>query len=853
MKKVFLSLSYVDADFVRKVHSRLPKGLAYFYEKSFDNGELLLEAMERAVPDAALFVFFASPSALISPWVGFELDAARVKHIVDSNHRILIFPTHPDVTHSSLPKWMKDYWVPRAGMTAGDISRYITATLLDSGGGISGNTVKVVGRGATKDRYEQIVADHLARNQKTPSIYLLGGFRGIGRRTFASYFIRHSLEADINLRYGPTFSLPQEADLIDLYASIRSEVSPFEGIDAAKADLNAFRSVTFDEQIDEIYRQLSHFFNLNQAVTIVSAGGFFEDKGAPKSWVASFLSKMPENGTMFLISNRLFEQDFVERLGTMVQMRLEELSAKNIETLMIYTASRLGIDGFEPPRSLIPSIGGHPDVANAAVRLIGLKGSHIVERDPAQIFNLQTTILGEVVQPENFTPMELKILQILGWVPSLQSKLLEKIVAPSAEDGEDFINSINSLILSCLITINNQHYSISSSIRSIFRRFNPAPHDLISFFSKVLRREWNESQISGEFNLSLFEAFLFMHALEGSSLPKELRDLVTPGTLADLVREAYARGKDDEDQDALKRVISWGTLAEEMPMSSATKEEILSTMARALIRLGSYVEAGKLIDRIRDAGFRSSLFLRGHLLRKRERYSEAIPLLQESVRERKYYRSAIHELALCFKRTGAMDSLKSLLEEHGAVVGDSAMFADFQIGIDLARGNLQVAESSIEALRKMPEDEGKSDLRLAQLLLKRQQFKPAIRLLSTILNNGKRSSFHARCLRAVSAAKDGDFQLATSDVEFLKGLPGRANAVLRIEAAVLAEKGQLDDAEMLLDQVTNPGPPDLLQRARVKELRANRPDTSFIDRKKLLDEANEIRAQHRTFLEYDLD
>jgi TIR domain len=190
MKKVFLSLSYVDADFVRKVHSRLPRGLAYFYERSFDNGESLIEAMGRAVPESAVFVFFASPCALSSPWVGFELDAARTKSIVDAHHRVLVFPTDSLVSHSDLPEWMRGFWIPKAGMTPGDIARYITATLLDLGASGSGTLVKVVGRGKTTDRYEQLIADHIVRKGKTPNVYLLGGFRGIGRRTFASQFIR---------------------------------------------------------------------------------------------------------------------------------------------------------------------------------------------------------------------------------------------------------------------------------------------------------------------------------------------------------------------------------------------------------------------------------------------------------------------------------------------------------------------------------------------------------------------------------------------------------------------------------------------------------------------------------------
>src|SRR2546426_11272726 len=95
--KVFLSLSYVDRSFVAAVRARLPAGLSYFYEQSFENGEQLVAAMERAASDSTLFVLFASKPAGESPWVRFEIERARIESIRRLNHRILIFPTNPDV------------------------------------------------------------------------------------------------------------------------------------------------------------------------------------------------------------------------------------------------------------------------------------------------------------------------------------------------------------------------------------------------------------------------------------------------------------------------------------------------------------------------------------------------------------------------------------------------------------------------------------------------------------------------------------------------------------------------------------------------------------------------------------
>ena len=302
--KVFLSLSHVDHDFVSQVRSRLPAGLAYFYEESFENGELLLSAMERAVKDAAIFVLFASKQGQSSPWVGFELAEARLQQIQKPHHRILVFPTGPDVGVADLPKWLRAYWVPHAGWTPADVARYITTVLLEPNVGLSAGAVRVIGRGKTLDRPEQITADHIARKRASPSVYFLSGFRGIGRRTFAAYYMRNALSADANLPYGPVLTLSPQADLADLHQALRIEISPTTHRDEAVREHQAFQRLDLPDKIKEIMRLMGHFGRLGQAITIVSAGRFFEDNGEPKDWVMPLLSSIPQSLTLFIVSNR---------------------------------------------------------------------------------------------------------------------------------------------------------------------------------------------------------------------------------------------------------------------------------------------------------------------------------------------------------------------------------------------------------------------------------------------------------------------------------------------------------------------------------------------------------------------
>jgi tetratricopeptide (TPR) repeat protein len=655
--KVFLSLSYINRDFVAEVRARLPTGLAYFYEESFENGELLLSAMERAVKDAAVFVLFASKRGQSSPWVAFEIAQARLQQIQTLHHRILVFPTDPDVKLADLPQWLRDHWIPQAGLSPADIARYITTVLLEPNLGLSAGAVRVIGRGKTLDRLEQIAADHIARTHLSPTVYLLSGFRGIGRRTFASYYMRNALSANANMPFGPALPLSPQADLADIHQALRTEISPTMHTDAALRERLAFQELSATEQINEIVRLISHFSQLGQAVTIISAGGFFEERGDPKEWFIPLLIAIPKSATLFVVSNRQIRPELLQGSANVVQMRVDELHDKDIRALMIFTAERLRVENFSISDELVRAIGGHADVANAAVRLAAVKGVHILERDPRQLFNIQNTILGESIEGDALTDSQRQILCLLSWVPALNGNLLERILIKSGVSNDDVLAALENLVLGCLVISSGPNFSISPSIRLLFRRFNVTPPELLRTFSAELFAEWRAAERQGQFRTDLFEAFVFMHSLEGKTLPRELLPLLTPGMLHDVIRNTYARGKDEADIETLERVILWGQIAEQMKMSEATREEILSTIARAQIRLGKFPDAEETINNMGSRRYRSVPFLLGHLYRRQEKYHKAVEMLVEAIRLNKFNRSAVHELALAYKKSGRLTAV----------------------------------------------------------------------------------------------------------------------------------------------------------------------------------------------------
>src|SRR5262249_16929258 len=153
----------------------------------------------------------------------------------------------------------------------------------------------------------------------------------------------------------------------DLFQALRTEISPVVSSDEAirEREREAFEQLPLGQQVGEVIRLIGHFSALGEAVTFVSAGGFFEDVGEPKDWVVPLLSSMPKTATLFVISNRQLPHETTEALSNVVQMRVDELDDKDIRTLMIRTAERMGLTNLSISDDLVRAIGGHADVANA--------------------------------------------------------------------------------------------------------------------------------------------------------------------------------------------------------------------------------------------------------------------------------------------------------------------------------------------------------------------------------------------------------------------------------------------------------------------------------------------------------
>jgi hypothetical protein len=162
-------------------------------------------------------------------------------------------------------------------------------------------------------------------------------------------------------------------------------------------------------------------------------------------------------------------------------------------------------------------LGGHPGIAKAATRLVARRGTLILNNNMNELLKMQEEVLGDNLNSAHLIPLEKDILSILSWVPQLEGSVLGEVF----EGSVGFIDILSTLILACLVEVSGSNYLISSPIRMLFRRKHGyGSTELRARFSAVLRKAWERSKSSDEFNIELFDALVYMLALEGGATPR---------------------------------------------------------------------------------------------------------------------------------------------------------------------------------------------------------------------------------------------------------------------------------------------------------------------------------------------
>ena len=314
---------------------------------------------------------------------------------------------------------------------------------------------------------------------------------------------------------------------------------------------------------------------------------------------------------------------------------------------------------------------------------------------------------------------------------------------------------------------------------------------LMTAFSATLKDAWSRAVENDDLRTELLDAIAYMAAIEGGTLPRELRSLLLPSTLQEVVRNTYDRNHDNPE--ALRRVVAWGLPAMAIGMDETTREEILSYVVRAQTRLGDESETEKLLDFFDKRSYRSRFYLRAFYARLHKGdHRAAIGYLLEARRVRKYMARVVGELAACYQRLGMWPELRRLVHEEKRHIGRNPVLLNVHIGMLIAQNEFEEAERNIRTLRSFERQEAIADARTAMIMMKREQdYRGAQALLTNRLQRGSGAQMIVRRLRAIAAASAGDPDTARLDAEFLQARSPSYKAY-DIEARIMLSQGNYD-------------------------------------------------------------
>ena len=182
--KAFLSHSSTDKEFIESVALRLGRVQVFFDKWGFDGGDAFINAIPEALAETELFVLFASRASLHSLWVQLEVEHAQTLLASSVLKKALVLIIDEAVSYSELPKWMQNALV-RKYTSPNSAAREIQASL-DKLRGVKQRDY-FFGRDQLMHEFTEKL--YPKDGVPPPTILVLSGLSGTGRRTFARRII----------------------------------------------------------------------------------------------------------------------------------------------------------------------------------------------------------------------------------------------------------------------------------------------------------------------------------------------------------------------------------------------------------------------------------------------------------------------------------------------------------------------------------------------------------------------------------------------------------------------------------------------------------------------------------------
>lgn len=837
---IFISHASADKEEINDIIKKIPKSHLFYDTDSVNPGKHTIEELDDGLITASVFVMFVSPNTPKSVWVDYESTVAYLQKIKRNHLAILSVPIK-GATYHDAPEWMQGYMSVPNGYSNSDIARlikYLYTEVLKNQQILAPEPF--VGR---EDLCNKIIVQTRTKSAQTGSpinFIILAGIPNMGRFSIAKNIISKifpGARKDL-----PVFEIPPQGDAIDLFLALREDITGKLGKEWVESQIKIFPSEP-EEQAKLLLYNFEHFSKINMTIVIKSAYGLRNQSRTLKPWVShlfNLLNNEP-NIRIIWISDRLLPPESVEKNLNVLQFHVQELTEEHIIYLL---TELLDISKTSPAilTKIAPHVHGHPGSAHYVANLITMsqRSPESLLDKPDSIRSFQQECVQGAISAEAIGELGRDIIRILRVLPTADYELITHVFNEFC--AKEIAQTLWDMTDNCII---NYNMSLGYRLADIIRGNSTGILDEISSerlqkLCDVLSERLNKS----ESQLAAIDALIFAFVRLEGNIPKEFFNILTGGTLQEIVEQYYNLGHSGSEKWAehFRTAAKISMLASKIPMSSDTLESILFSGADSLIRIGD--DPTSILNEMQAKKFPSVNYLLGSLSYHRKKNpTAAIPFLQTALEARSYIKRTGRLLAKCYMEVGLPEAGLEVFQKLGdqRVNQDAGLLAQ-KIKCLRACGKNDEANKLVIMMKNLENEFGEYEILSAAKSMNDGKYDVALKFVEAASLKPKVNRINLKLLETAIKIEKGDFSDLESTCKLAMAI-GLENGAYSLQARAAISQKNWYDAERHLAKILHKNYYDKLLLARAFHIKLS-------DSEVLADPEtyNELREEYESLL-----
>ncbi len=745
--RVFLSHSSKDKPIVEEVAKTLGRQKVFIDKYNIDSTDTIKESIKSGLIDSDVFCAFFTKESLKSDWVRFEVSFAEKLALSGQIKKVISFILD-DTEIKQIPDFFKGTLVRSLKNP-----KFISQDIINAYNKIEANKSKkyFIGRNEDLNKAEiELTSDEIDSN---PSLFLVWGLPGIGRRTFlkkvSSNILNFSNYAEVSIYDGdsPAETLLRVKDYID-------PVGPIEASDI----ISQYDKEHSKKYIDLILKTI---FALNEQGVmpyLFDEGGLLDEDGYIYEEFDELLNAIHRDTTIYccVVSRRklAFRNECAAP-----SLRLNPIDCQSTERLISKMSQDEGVAfTIKQRKQLTEMVSGYPLSARFAIKSSKDRGVDYILNYGSEIISFKNAILSQTLDDINTISETAKeIISLLSMYQGLPLPIIHDYLPHGTND---FHESLRSVLDLAIVSPQGNRYFVANPVReAVFRKTNAinVNHLKVAELIELYLDSFDPTEDD--------ESFALREALAAATLmagkPESQHAVQTPSALIDAARKSY-RAED------FNRAIE---LCEKALKVRPENRHFKSDLARALIKGERFDDADDIIGDLRRAGYlRQASFLAGFSYRRRHMHNEAIESYQASIRHGRDDVAVHRELAQCFFSLGMLPEAKGHIELAKAHDSDNKFVIDLECQIAIQIKDEQRAREAATALFRL-DDHLYAAHRLSTVEYAFGDYPKAFSLSSQVIEEEERPHFHVlahyvKCAIEVQEYFKASKELAKLDSRF---------------------------------------------------------------------------------------